>query len=1108
MAQQDYQSYLDQNPVRAAQESNKASTGGAPWYPAVKPQESAADTANEKPLVTTPPKTSSPAYTNDIISNAAKAQEQYEKILTQSPTTDNPPGNGGGGTYDNSGGSSGGTDYKTTYIDANGNEQTGIIRNGRTLDANGNEIQGGFTVTTADGSHWRRNADGTSTKLTDAEYNQSLNKGGSEQPYGSSFEDEAYQAYGQANSSENPNAVATVYLDPNGKPQKGYIINGTTYTDPNGSNPVPIGSVVQDSSGRAWVKGENGSEMIYSPNEDDYWYYDDFEGRSPISIPVSNNEYRPQNGNDYSGWANGNIGARSAGGYFVYDGKSNIVGHFDSAGGWHPHGAFDDDPSYSQTWEKYGREALAQAGVTFTGNGKDYEGKIMGGYKDKNGWTTQYYPSWTYNEALGKKTPYVYDPFSNIDVDWVMKTGDMSDAEYNAWLNSISESNPNSPNYRETSGGYPAGGVGNSGTYGGTNSQSYPGTPSPQATATSNLIDQIKQSNAEPNQNLEALNNLVEAYGTDTEGLRQRLQDEFGTPDLGAIREMLSQPGAELEFDYGPSDAYKQAEGIYQGVLNGDQPTLEFTTPERNYEDYSPTDYTEQINQIYDKKFTSARTQIENQLAQGELDIDQAIAKVPAIYESGMNDMATQYEMNKRNANEYFAANGLTSGARAQAMLAMNNVYQQNMSAYRLEQANAIQEYEDKRADLRLQAQSAITEAMLQNDAERAQALMSEYQRQDEYNFKFLLQKMDDDFKYWSQECDNAVKKASFEQEQAEFKANSALQIMKMEEDRRAENNRLKLQAAEYAENQRQFTISTGIDLAKMEEQIRQNGINTELTIAELAQKDGQFKINANMNIAELAEKIRQYGIDTDITLAKLAEQQREFDINAAQSAAELEEKKRQFEKNYSLSEREIAQKQQQIDQNYDLSNRELQEKARQADLDYSLALEKLGGTQKKTNVTGNPDYTPPGTTDSGYNTLMNMLTVIESSGNSNSDSAKRIKEQAKSVLRSYGFDVSDDDDLVPALQGAIANIYSKDVVDVKNDLGIYDLANSLLDDPEANDAINDLLDVINAPGYNGDPTSKIEKLASNLGIFEPGTRSPDTEKMIDILEAINRDRK
>ena len=57
-------------------------------------------------------------------------------------------------------------------------------------------------------------------------------------------------------------AYKTIYTDPNGQKQTGYIINGTTYQDEGGTQAVAAGSTVTDASGRKWYKGANGSVEV------------------------------------------------------------------------------------------------------------------------------------------------------------------------------------------------------------------------------------------------------------------------------------------------------------------------------------------------------------------------------------------------------------------------------------------------------------------------------------------------------------------------------------------------------------------------------------------------------------------------------------------------------------------------------------------------------------------------------------------------------------------------------------------------------------------------------------------------------------------------------
>lgn len=128
------------------------------------------------------------------------------------------------------------TPYQTTYKDPNGQEQTGYIIDGRTYkDAAGTtEVEGGSVVTDASGRQWTK-------PIT-------------QQP--------AQQPAYSVTPVKDPNTpYQTTYTDADGNIRVGYIINGTTYTDAAGTNPVGVGSIVTDQSGRKWLKGEQGSSL-------------------------------------------------------------------------------------------------------------------------------------------------------------------------------------------------------------------------------------------------------------------------------------------------------------------------------------------------------------------------------------------------------------------------------------------------------------------------------------------------------------------------------------------------------------------------------------------------------------------------------------------------------------------------------------------------------------------------------------------------------------------------------------------------------------------------------------------------------------------------------
>lgn len=109
--------------------------------------------------------------------------------------------------------------FKADYTTPDGQTSSGYLKDGRTYTDAGltNEVAPGTVVTDSQGRDWTK-------------------------PGG---------------------AYETTYVDANGNTQKGYIINGTTYTDPEGKNPIGYGSIVTDQSGRKWIKTPHGS-VLYS----------------------------------------------------------------------------------------------------------------------------------------------------------------------------------------------------------------------------------------------------------------------------------------------------------------------------------------------------------------------------------------------------------------------------------------------------------------------------------------------------------------------------------------------------------------------------------------------------------------------------------------------------------------------------------------------------------------------------------------------------------------------------------------------------------------------------------------------------------------------------
>ena len=153
-------------------------------------------------------------------------------------------------------------------------------------------------------------------------------------------------------------------------------------------------------------------------------------------------------------------------------------------------------------------------------------------------------------------------------------------------------------------------------------------------------------------------------------------------------------------------------------------------TFEETYQKYNDN-RTNAINDMYEAQKQNQLTQLEDTYKQNVQRQEQAISKIDPFYQQKANDLATQYERNRRNFNQQADRNGLNTGAASQAALAQNSAYQRDMGALRTSQADAMNEAQQRLASLEQQYKSSVAQAIASNDYDRAKALMNEYNNQE-----------------------------------------------------------------------------------------------------------------------------------------------------------------------------------------------------------------------------------------------------------------------------------------------------------------------------------------------------------------------------------------
>ena len=141
-------------------------------------------------------------------------------------------------------------------------------------------------------------------------------------------------------------------------------------------------------------------------------------------------------------------------------------------------------------------------------------------------------------------------------------------------------------------------------------------------------------------------------------------------------------------------------------------------------------DNIQRINDMYAAQLEANNAQLKAAYDQNLSDAEAAMAKIAPQYQQGANDLAVQYERNRRNMNTQALGNGINSGAASQMGLSQSNEYLRDFGKLRSEEANAMSEAERGILNLKTQYQNAIAAAAADNDYKKAAALADEYNNQ------------------------------------------------------------------------------------------------------------------------------------------------------------------------------------------------------------------------------------------------------------------------------------------------------------------------------------------------------------------------------------------
>lgn len=138
----------------------------------------------------------------------------------------------------------------------------------------------------------------------------------------------------------------------------------------------------------------------------------------------------------------------------------------------------------------------------------------------------------------------------------------------------------------------------------------------------------------------------------------------------------------------------------------------------------------QKIQGVYDKALASTQQGLKTAYDQNLSDLQAARDKISPQYQQSANQLAAEYERQKRNTNMQGAANGLNTGAGSQLALGQSMAYQRNAGNLARSENEALNEANRGIADLGVRYQNDIAQAVANNDYKLAAAMLDEYENQ------------------------------------------------------------------------------------------------------------------------------------------------------------------------------------------------------------------------------------------------------------------------------------------------------------------------------------------------------------------------------------------
>jgi hypothetical protein len=138
----------------------------------------------------------------------------------------------------------------------------------------------------------------------------------------------------------------------------------------------------------------------------------------------------------------------------------------------------------------------------------------------------------------------------------------------------------------------------------------------------------------------------------------------------------------------------------------------------------------DRIGNLYDKQYNAQAASLRTAYDQNVSDAQAAQQRIAPQYQSQANQMAAQYERNRRNLNLQNMNNGMGTGTAVQQQEALNTAFQNNYSGLRGQEAQAQTQAGQNITNLGVDYQNKLADARAESENKKAASLVEDQNRQ------------------------------------------------------------------------------------------------------------------------------------------------------------------------------------------------------------------------------------------------------------------------------------------------------------------------------------------------------------------------------------------